>query len=97
VNELLLRVALRALQAASATSQNQGTEKGEAPLGCQQQSLSHQLLIYLYELARHKYQRQAKQPLHRIDNHAKLRTESLKSAFQNQARSILPKLRIYPA
>jgi integrase len=34
VNEPLLRVALTALQAASAISQNQGTAKGVAPLGC---------------------------------------------------------------
>jgi integrase len=49
-------VALTALQAASVTSQNQGMEKGEALLGCQQQFLSHQPRIYLYAQARQKHQ-----------------------------------------
>jgi hypothetical protein len=44
--------------------------KEAAPLGFPQQFSFHQQLIYLCAQARHKYQCQAAQPLHRIDNHA---------------------------
>jgi hypothetical protein len=51
------------LQVFSAISQNQGTAKVVAPLGCPQQFSFHQQPIYLYAPTRHKYQYQAAQPL----------------------------------
>jgi len=53
VNEPLLRVALTALQAASAISQNQGTEKGEAPLVPEFRALSQAPKAMRKELAGH--------------------------------------------
>jgi hypothetical protein len=44
------------LQVFSAISQNQGTVKVVAPLGCPQQFSYRQPPIYLYAQARHKYQ-----------------------------------------